>query len=101
MPGVAGNRTSDPLITSPTPNQLSYFVPILYCYFSEWRTEGVEKVSESDDRVNCKAVHMTTYSVIMVPSDEIPVRRHLFNIFMLSIVSDRSSAAYVSYPFDS
>ena len=28
MPGVAGNRTSDPLITSPTPNQLSYCVPI-------------------------------------------------------------------------
>ena len=27
MPGVAGNRTNDPLITSPTPNQLSYFVP--------------------------------------------------------------------------
>ena len=27
MPGVGGNRTSDPLITSPTPNQLSYFVP--------------------------------------------------------------------------
>ena len=25
MPGVAGNRTSDPLITSLTPNQLSYF----------------------------------------------------------------------------
>ena len=25
---MAGNRTSDPLITSPTPNQLSYFVPI-------------------------------------------------------------------------
>ena len=29
MPGVAGNRTSHPLITSPTPNQLSYFVPIV------------------------------------------------------------------------
>ena len=27
VPGVAGNRTSDLLITSPTPNQLSYFVP--------------------------------------------------------------------------
>ena len=27
MPEAAGNRTSDPLITNPTPNQLSYFVP--------------------------------------------------------------------------
>ena len=31
MPGVAGNQTSDPLITSPTPNQLSFFVPINVC----------------------------------------------------------------------
>ena len=40
MPGVAGNRTSDPLITSPTPNQLSYFVP----YFVRWcRCDGTKE----------------------------------------------------------
>ena len=33
MPGVAGIRTSDPLITSPTPNQLSYFVPMYVCIY--------------------------------------------------------------------
>ena len=33
MPGVAGNRTSDPLITSLTPNQLSYFVVTMFDYF--------------------------------------------------------------------
>ena len=30
VPGAAGNWTSDPLITSPTPKQLSDFVPYIY-----------------------------------------------------------------------
>ena len=106
MPGVAGNRTGDPLITSPTANQLSYFVPnvsVTYVVFqyhsyfisiSEMHVKDYDNLTYSwliaiDISILCCILYKKTYLIVQRDATQYLFKNILSNVIfkLLSNVS--------------